>query len=462
MVGTPGSYSSQGGPGSGMLSIGNPRNTTLFKFVEDQRAGRIDTAQKRGWRIPGALETIGTGAGYRVFVQRYGMKTPDMFDNKGLFHFGNVNLPQLSSTDVPGCSNSTADWCFNSDRGYNLVSNPYPHDIDWEASPVAWPKPAEMANFYTRWVNNGGGAGYGQYAAGGAWTGVVPQPANARYIPSSQAFWVRLDPTGASYTRNWSITEAAKSVPQGTFVRTATDVSKLTIQLTKPELDGLYGFQAIVRFSEEGNEGYRFNEDVTAMAGEKFSFHMPVDGHNVVLNTLPSVVGTKIVPLSVSYLGETGSYLYKFSDVQTLGTATQVYLHDKFLNVMVDLRATDSYQFAVGTDAASRDRARFELIFAAETVTSTGLAGQSSGLVVYPNPTEIGGNTKFLLSGFGGTRARIIVADASGKVVLEDFATLSANGVVSEYVFKQEVPAGVYSVRVTGAEKAISTKFVVK
>lgn len=463
MAGTTGSFSTQGGPGTGMVTYGNPRHTTAFKYVEAQRAGRLDTAQKRGWRIPTGAETIGTGVGYRVFVQRYGMKTPDNFDNTGLIHFGNVTLPQLSSTEVTPCNNNTDGlWCFTADRGYNLVANPYPHDIDWEAAPAAWNKPTELANFYTRWVNNPGGSGYGQYTTGGAWTGIVPQPANPRYIPSSQAFWVRLDPTGASYTRNWSITEAAKSVPSGTFVRTATENSQLTIQLTKPELDGLYGFQSVVRFSENGTEGFRNSEDVTAMAGERFSFSMPVDNQNVVLNNLPVVSGTRIVPINVSYLGETGSYVFKFNDVQTLAIGTEAYLHDKFLNTMVDLRATDNYQFVVSTDAASRDRARFELIFAAEAVTSTGLASRSSGLVVYPNPTEVGSQTKFLLSGFGGTKARIVVADASGKVVLEDYATLSANGLVSEYEFKQEVPSGVYSVRVTGAEKAISTKFVVK
>jgi hypothetical protein len=458
IAGGPGSFSTQGG---GMITYGSNDHTTIFKQVESQYKGRLDTVQKRGWRIPGASEIIETGKGYRVWIRRNGNNGNGKFNNQGLINYGTIVMPQLTSTLEAPCSNSTSDWCWEEDRGFNFVANPYPCDIDWEATPAAWPRPATMENTYYRWSYNG----YGNYTSGGAWTGVLPAPANPRYIPSSQAFFVRLNPTGASFTENWSITENAKSTTNaGAFARVSTSgVSQLKISMHKTEAENDYGFQTILQLSASASDAYVFNEDVVSLGSSRFNHYMKSsDGKALALNTIAVPSDIKIIPLFTQYAGENGIYQLKFIPDAPFGENVQVYLRDKYLNQLQPIISEFIYTYHVASTDGSSDIERFELVLVPNEVVANKVNLQSSiGLTIFPNPGNAGKEVQIQANGLNGSMAYLEVTDILGKLLYQTSTAVGNQKQVS-FNYRIDLPVGVYIIKIGDGNTVLSKKLIVR
>jgi hypothetical protein len=379
-----------------------------------------------------------------------------------MFNYGTVGLPTVTSTQVTPCNNDASDWCFDDDRGWNLVANPLPATIDWEASPANWAKPATMAPFFVRWVNTTGGSGYGQYANGGSWTGILPEPANSRYIPSSQGFFVRLNPTGPTYSENWSISEGAKAVNQSaTFVRVASDDDiSFKMILTRPTLEDVYGFQNIVKLGEQYKDEFDFNEEVTTLGSNRFYFTMLTDGKAVTLNRINKQTQQHIIPLNMVYYGENGVYKFEFRDIEQLLATHTVFIKDKHMNTIHPVTGAP-FEFTVESTNGTSSVDRFELIIFNNTITGSNRIVGTKGLTIYPNPTASGAATTFAISGLKGDNAGITVVDMMGREVHRARVALDVNG-NAEYVLEKELPAGVYTVRAKSGNDVLVGKVVVK
>ncbi len=123
------------------------------------------------FRTASNAETFQVGRGYTMFV-RGNVLTTALWDLRGPINSGLINLP-VSFTS----SGTTAD------DGWNLVGNPYPSTIDWNAA-SGWGKNNINATIYIR----DNGTGSGQYAT---WNGVVGTNGGSQYIAAGQAFWVK-------------------------------------------------------------------------------------------------------------------------------------------------------------------------------------------------------------------------------------------------------------------------------
>src|SRR5690606_15498690 len=118
--------------------------------------------------------------------------------------------------------------------GWNLVGNPYPSTIDWNAA-SGWTKTNMGGSIYIR--DNE----IGQYAT---WNGTVGTNGGSRYIPTGQAFWVQASGSGPAL----SVTESVKVAGQSTtFFRAAALENLLRITLQK----GGVRDEAVVHFRED-------------------------------------------------------------------------------------------------------------------------------------------------------------------------------------------------------------------
>jgi len=55
----------------------------------------------------------------------------------------------------------------------------------------------------------------------------------------------------------------------------------------------------------------------------------------------------------------------------------------------------------------------------------------------------------------------LIISDVLGKVVVSKIIELQTNG-ITEYQLKENLPAGVYTVKTTGGKKSSTQKWIVK
>lgn len=380
-----------GAQGGGIFPSVEPERSTVFKYVEALHNVRTDTVQKIGWRIPGNENMI-PGMGYRVWVKYYNNPS-HKFDVRGSLTRGtgvdnDFTFPTLTRNEFAPCypTNSTVNPlnCNEEQRGWNLIANPFPGDIDWDA-PGGWTKPAEMNNAFYTW--NSALGGYRAYiGSGGVDLGVtLSVNANPSIIPSGQSFFVRLSSPG-TYTSELKVKESAKSTAMsGTFTRSATaNNGQIRIRLEKPENAG-YRFDGMIRFREESTDGFDQHLDLVRFPGSGFEFSLKGEGGQFLLNTIAPPTETKTIPLTIHYQGESGTFRLKFLDVESLENNMMVYLKDNVLQTITPIQNQTNYEFqAFSGSLAMADR--FELIINPMDLTEISSPVSSKGMLVYPNP----------------------------------------------------------------------------
>lgn len=456
-----------GSQGGGILPSTEPERSTIFKHVESQSAIYLDTVQKHGWRIPGAVDGITNGQGYRVFIRSYGFN--DVLDNQGLIHFGNKTFPSLTRNQTVDCQfgftsafGNPATWpvaCQEKDWGWNLLSNPYPSPIDWDDAD--WTKPAGMNNAFFTW--NSAAAGYQAYlgALGDAMGNTINADANANIITSSQGFFVKVV-SGNNLTL--SATEGVKNTTNGNFYRSATSITdRVKIRMTSPANPGLR-FDGMIRFDSESTFGMDVNKDLDALSGSGAEFFfVGENGEAMWLNTVPVPSETKVIPMRISYAGVSGQYNFSFIDGSSISNDVEVYLKDNYLGTLTSLKTSGAnYTFDVNMIDGSSAANRFEIIISPNTVTGTSKLVDGEGFEVYPNPAS--GNSKVTLSVSGalGTEASIVVVDVVGKVVFTNSMVIDQSIKTSEKTVDLGLAAGMYTVKVITAGKTFTEKLVVR
>lgn len=447
-----------GAQGAPLFSSIEPERSTIFKYVESLHNVRTDTVQKQGWRIPGN-ENVAPGTGYRVFV-KYNQNGQHKVTNTGTVFTGNLTFPALTRNEYNPCYPSNPSInplnCDEDLRGWNLLANPYPCDINWDGA--GWTKPGQMNNAIFTWNSELGG--YRAYASlGGSNLGVTNNAlANPNLIPSSQAFFVRVNNPGSF---NLSVTETAKTITSvGSFAKNAVAISNLLkVKITRNQDTDGYEFTSAVWFNENGTEGFDAHYDVHSLSGTRASTGYMVDGDLMLRNTLGELTENKVVPMHVNYASINGTYRFAFDDINTFDVTTGIYLRDNYLNVLHDAR-TGAYTFSVNSNDGSNASDRFELVFNPNSVTSTIKPVEGTSVVVMPNPTNQGVNPVVEISGFDAEKASISIVDALGRNIFRTSVSLKDGA--SRYELKENLAAGVYMITTSGGSKTVQQKLVVR
>jgi hypothetical protein len=439
-----------GTQGGDILPVTQPERNTVFSYDEPQNNVRLDTTQKNGWIAP-ANGNMAPGTGYRVYVDYYS-NALHKFDTKGSLVRNDFTFPSLSRTVNTVCSPATYN-CDLGLTGWNLLGNPYPSPIDWDAA-SGWTIPGNLQAGFWRY---NGVLGYGAYVTGLGWTGSSPAPANPNVIPSSQGFFVRLA-TGT--TGSLVVKESAKTATSGAYLRTSTSTtSKLKISLNKPELNGSYYYSGVVRFMEEASDGFDPMLDFSNLASQNFSFSFPVANTQLMVNSMGALNEQKIVPITTNFMGSSGIYSFTFSDLNTFDSGVEVYLRDKFFNTIESVVENAEISFEVNASTMTMSD-RFELVF--NPVAITGVKGLAQGQFfgIHPNPSN-GNRVTLAVSGVADEAATVTVVDMVGKVVFSGNMDLSGNKLI-EKEFDFRLPSGVYTVKFNSRHNSFMEKMVIR
>jgi len=448
-----GPSSAYGSQGSGIISIG-AQHSTILGYNEVLNNDSSDVAQFNGWKAPSG--NIANGVGYRVYVDKYSIESGNgigRFDNEGPVKTGVANFPLLSRTVNAACTPSTFH-CDLSRTGWNLLGNPYPSSIDWDAA-SGWSKPGNLQAGFWRY---NGTLGYGSYVTSIGWLGASPAPSNPSVIPSSQGFFVRLA-TGTS--GNMTTTESVKTATNGGYLRTSTSTpSKLKISLNKPELNGSYYYSGVVRFMDEASDGFDPMLDFSNLASQNFFFSFPVENAQLMVNSMGALNEQKIVPMTTNFMGSSGTYTFTFSDLSTFQPGVEIYLRDKYFNTIQNVVENAEIAFEVNSSTMSMSD-RFELVFNPVAVTGVKGLGQGQFFGLHPNPSNGNSRVTLTVSGVSDEDAVVTVVDMVGKVVFSGNMNLSGSN-LNEKEFDFGLPSGVYTVRFNSRRNSFMEKMVIR
>jgi hypothetical protein len=228
---------------------------------------------------------------------------------------------------------------------HNLVPNPYPSAIDWDAT-SGWTK-TNVNNAI--WIWNPTSANYASYINN------VGANDGSRYIPVGQSFFV-------------SASAAAPALSMTNDVRVHNDQAFLKNKEELPDLLRVkalannFSDEAVVRFADAATAGFDGQYDASKFYGSPEApqlFTMSSDDKQLSINTMEVGTGKRIVDLGFT-LEAAGLCILNFSGIESFNSDMQIHLNDRVTGQTVNLRTTPEYSFAHSPENAAL---RFELIF---------------------------------------------------------------------------------------------------
>ncbi len=278
------------GAGGAVLSAFDVAAGSTYAYDWDEAQPVAD-----GWQnIYSNSYLVATGDGIALSTTD---ATDHTLEMTGEFITGNTNPPALTY----------------SNNHYELISNPYPSSIDFDAFAAA--NTGVINNGY--WIWNPGTGNY-ENRAGGA--------GSQQYVQVGQAFFVETNSAGSV-----QFTNALRAHSSDAFRETLPNM--LTMKVHGGSMG--YSDELIVRFTDDATNGYDVNLD-----GEKWNSmyddatmirSIAEDGSELAINALPleGLQGDMVsVPVNFQ-CGYTAQYTFDFEGIDSFEAGNEVWLEDK-------------------------------------------------------------------------------------------------------------------------------------
>ncbi len=309
----------------------------------------------------------------------------------------------------------------DANRGYNLVSNPYPSTVDW--------RQVDTTNLYgTIWFrthNAGNVMLYDTYNAmsdlGTSLNHLGEQA--SRYIAPTQAFWVRVKDDESTASVNFTNDMRSHGTLAGIY-RLEAEEGTVRLKLG----NGTASDEAIIHFTPDASDGFdAFDSQKFWAAASVPQLYTTTGADSLVINGLESVATNPVVDLGVK-LPTTGNYSFTATDI-TL--ANEVWLEDRLLNIFQDLNLDATYDF---TDEAGNIPTRFALHFGVSITDIRNTDGFRTQVFSSGNEVNI------ILS--EATNGIATVYDMAGKLIATE------NMQADRTRFQLNVTTGIYIVQI--------------
>jgi len=353
---------------------------SLYYYDETPAAGG---GSDPGWiTYPASGNSAGSplvvGRGYSPYIRE--CATPTIVDVTGPANQGaiNVNL-RFTNHGEP-----TMD-------GYNLVGNPYPSAINWQAA--GWVRSATNISPVIAIRDNGAGGGfiYLDYTDGSA----------NDYIASGQAFWVR----ASADNQTLGFRENTKVSASTTFYRSIAD-DAIAITLTR----GAITDKAVLKLNPNASasldifDGPKLNNamfDFATLSEESIA---------MAINAVDKIACGTDVPLSFKfYTNPNGTYTMNFAPTGLFANY-HITLVDTYTGTSVNVSQQPVYQYTVDSNAGSRASNRFKMIFEQQNPVVLDLAVSDASICA----EEVAQIT------ISGTQAGVLYMAQLGSTVVSD------------------------------------------
>lgn len=369
-----------------------------------------------GWTAIGSIGTAITSMkGYSLYFPRGIYQT----------NFSMTGAYSHSQTYTNSALSNTASGVPSSD-GWNLVGNPFPSEIDWDAS-TGWTKTGlDNAVYFFDQVNSK----YTSYAAGISING------GTRYIPCMQAFYVKVTSPG---TGTLGMTKNVRSsVVNRDNWRIASEQQILRLTAAS----GNYSDETIIRLNDEATDEFDSNWDAYKLpnTGNSPNISTYLLNTNYSINSISNSTLDKTIPIKL-IAAISGTYSLT-AEITGFEGSKLFELEDKLLNVTQDLSSNPVYTFNLVTGDTTT---RFFLHYkksAAELVTgnTSELNKEGIGITSYQQQIAVTFNP------LATSRADVYVYDVVGNKV---YSCENADASSGKMEFSlASVDNGVYLVKV--------------
>ncbi len=421
---------------------------TVAAYNEKNSVGdRDSTKRNSAWRYLGSYTlSLPIARGYKVNV--------GLDNNDDLLTV--MGKPQVGDVTVP------ISYSENGTKGWNLIGNPYPCEIDWDSVYFHGTNSEVVeANLYVMDPFNSSQSN-STYFIHNALTGINldPRPGSGNrnnnaagcFIASSQGFFVRAISNG-----NLTFCEKHKPAnpPSEVYANLRTESPNRLIKFDVS--DGKNSSQAILAFHELGKDVYDARDAEQFSTGELLLYTSMAD-RKLSLNTL---VWPSKINLNVPLVVETNVIGKKKLTISEMTVSEMpYYLHDKYSDEYIPLFEGQVYEFEISQNSTTRNLSRFSIV---STPIVTNLAEEATwsskmDMTLSPNPYT-NGKLQIAIRGSKAERLNIELHDAAGTKVYQKMGlatTINPTG-VSLDLHLGNLPSGIYTLK-CASETAIYTQ----
>ncbi len=286
-----------------------------------------------------------------------------------------------------------------SGSGNNLVPNPYPSAIDWNAA-SGWSK-INIANSVYVWPS--GGSNYATFVSG------VANNGGSNIIPAGQSYFVKA--TGAP---TFTMTDAVRVHNSHAFYKSNENIADLLrVKATSNAMTD----ESVVRFTDLATTNADSDYDAWKLYGTDGApqlYSVAADNEMLAINSLPTLNGYAKVPMNYESTF-TGDVTLNFSELESFPSTLALKLEDKLTGQLINIRQQPAYTFA---HQSSNAKDRFVLHFGSATGideqrTTNGNIWISDKTVNISSPASV------------GEKAKVEIYNAAGQIIFSKQITLS-------------------------------------
>lgn len=423
--------------GASNISQGNPNNPSLYTYDETNIGGQLSNGYE-AYPTTSNTEILQNGVGYSSYIRNEYAFTLDVTGSPRIVS-GSAHSFGLNFTNT---GNSSVD-------GWNLVGNPFPSAISWDA-PSGWVRSNLDDAIYFTDNENGSNVAYVNGISN-------PPGVSNGIIPSSQAFWVKAN--GSSPVLSATEFVKSTSAPGQDFYRTSKNTSDNLLYIKMHQGSETTQEYTAVKFDSLASTLFDSEYDAIFISSESDYSVSTLDDENneYAINGMPvlkDILGKELV---VNVEGTTGQYIFDFVGLESFDPNYEIYLVDLFLGSEASVFDSPNYAFNITSDDASQGDERFRLRFGAFTNASEkSLSDAIIEHIVYPNPVSNGVlNVRIGSELFDATFQLI---DMMGRKVFE--------GTLDETDNRLNLPShlnsGVFEYVISNGDTAVSGKLVVQ
>lgn len=417
-----------------------------IRFYTESVIGPADS----GWVNPTNISnTLTSGKAAEVFVRgSRNLANPYLNwtvpDDVTIDYVGELTTGSISPAITYTNTGNAAD-------GYNLIGNPYASPINFDTT--GWTK-TNIENKY--WAYNPNTSLYGSYNAstGESINGMT------KYISSGQGFFIKASSASPSIT----FTENVKCINSGNnYFRPSNSAGKFPALKITLSNDSSDTDETLIILDPQSTYEGKDESDMQKFYNDALNiFSYGSDNSVLSMNAIPSTTQKDTIRIPVwSYNGSsiaTTHHVLGFSRFESIDTDIHVYLIDKFLNTITDIRKNNEYHFMITADANSYGKNRFSIVFD-KTTTGTNEVKNNIDFSLYPNPAD--NDLHIVLNGASSSNNPIHyrIIDLMGKTILNGYSKLENN--ISN-ISIMDLPSGYYLIQLESEGIIYSKKFIKK
>ena len=370
--------------------------------------------------------------------------------------FGAATAPKMVSITGLVNSGSLTTKLYNTNQpytlGFNLIGNPYPSPIDWNAS-SGWTKTnIDNAIYFFDSASNSQYTGtYSSYINGVSSDGIANN-----IIASMQGFFVHVSPGSYPVTGTLTINNSARvnelsPIFHKSSLNEVNDVNpRILLRLSAGfSTESNSSDPIVIYFDEQASKG--FDTSLDAIKLMNTNEHVPnlysiaPDASRLAINALPSIDSNTVIPLGLR-LDHSGTIDFNLRDAENLPPDLPVYLNDAKTGKNQILRRNEVYSIPI--EAGNLEN-RFSIRFRAVKTT---MNAEKDIFNVFSS----GGKLIVDLNFETDQKGDLILYNLLGQLLSRD--SLNGNG---HYELHTHAISGVYIIRYVSPRSVHSKKIVI-